>query len=137
MKRLLILTLGAGLAAGACGATTDAADTLLPSERAFASTTQTAPGYREMTIFTGTTLQLALTNSVASDTSAVEDSVIAFRFTSLHAGDARYDPQAAPLSRLADATQGEDATKIGIGADVTTRLTAPLTVRVKGLSRCA
>jgi len=90
-----------------------------------------------MTIFTGTTLQLALTNSVASDTSAVEDSVIAFRFTSLRAGDARYDLEAAPLSRLADATKGEDATKIGIGADVTTRLTAPLTVRVKGLSRCA
>lgn len=144
-----------------------------------------------MTIPTGTTLPLALTNSVASDTSAVEDSVtaeltspitidgrdvlpagtrltgvvtgvddsdrvkgramIAFRFTSLRTGDARYDLQAAPLSRLAEATKGEDAAKIGIGAgagtgvvlatkgrevrlgpgaDVTTRLTAPLTVRV-------
>ncbi len=168
-----------------------------------------------MTIPTGTTLPLALTNSVASDTSAVEDSVtaeltspitidgrdllpagtrlagvvtgvddsdrvkgramIAFRFTSLRTADARYDLQTAPLSRLAEATKGEDATKIGIGAgagaviggilggkkgagqgavvgggagtgvvlatkgrevrlgpgaDVTTRLTAPLTVRV-------
>ena len=89
--------------------------------------------------------------------------------------DAGYDLQAEPLSRLAEATKGEDATKIGIGAgagaaiggivggkkgaaqgavvgggvgtgvvlatkgrevrlgpgaDVTTRLTAPLTVRV-------
>jgi hypothetical protein len=99
---------------------------------------------------------LALTNSVASDTSAVEDSVtaeltspitidgrdvlpagtrltgvvtgvddsdrvkgramIAFRFTSLRTGDARYDLQAEPLSRLAEATKGEDAAKIGIGA---------------------
>ena len=42
--------------------------------------------------------------------------MIAFRFTSLRTGDARYDLQAAPLSRLAPATKGEDATKIGIGA---------------------
>jgi hypothetical protein len=217
MKRLLILTLGAALAGGACGTTaSDATDTPLPSERgAGTSTTQTAPGYREMTIPAGTTLPLALTSSVASDTSAVEDAVtaeltspitidgrdvlpagtrlagvvtavddsdrvkgramIAFSFTSLGTGDARYDLQAAPLSRLAPATKGEDATKIGIGAgagaviggilggkdgaakgavvgggagtgvvlatkgrevrlgpgaDVTTRLTAPLTVRV-------
>ena len=76
MKRLLILTLGAALTGGACGTTaSDAADTPLPSERgAGASTTQTAPGYREMTIPAGTTLPLALTSSVASDTSAVEDS---------------------------------------------------------------
>jgi len=217
MKRLLILTLGAALAAGACGTTaSDAADTPLHSERAAGvSTTETAPGYREMTIPTGTTLPLALTNSVASDTSAVEDSVtaeltspitidgrdvlpagtrltgvvtgvddsdrvkgramIAFRFTSLRTGDARYDIEAESLSHLAPATKGEDATKIGIGAgagaiigaivgggdgaakgaaigggagtgvvlatkgkevrlgpgaDVTTRLTAPVTVRV-------
>ena len=217
MKRLLILTLGASLAGSACGTTaSDAADTPLHSERtAGVSTTETAPGYREMTIPTGTTLLLALTNSVASDTSAVEDSVtaeltspitidgrdllpagtrlagvvtgvddsdrvkgramIAFRFTSLRTADARYDLQTAPLSRLAEATKGEDAAKIGIGAgagaviggilggkkgagqgavvgggagtgvvlatkgrevrlgpgaDVTTRLTAPLTVRV-------
>jgi len=217
MKRLLILTLGAALAGGACGTTaSDATDTSLPSERsASASTTQRAPGYRETTIPTGTTLSLALTSSVASDTSAVEDSVtaeltnaitidgrdvlpagtrlagvvtavddsnrvkgramIAFRFTSLRTGDARYDLEAAPLSRLAPATKSEDATKIAVGAgagaviggllgggdgaakgaaigggagtgvvlatkgrevrlgpgaDVTTRLTAPLTVRV-------
>ena len=157
MKRLLILTLGAALAGGACGTTaSDAADTPLHSERAAGvSTTETAPGYREMTIPTGTTLPLALTNSVASDTSAVEDSVtaeltspitidgrdllpagtrlvgvvtgvddsdrvkgramIAFRFTSLRTGDARYDIEAESLSHLAPATKGEDATKIGIG----------------------
>lgn len=217
MKQLLILTLGAALAGGACGTTaSDATDTALPSERgAAASPTQTAPGYREMTIPSGTTLRLALTSSMASDTSAVEDAVtaeltspitidgrdvlsagtrltgvvtgvddsdrvkgramVAFRFTSLHTGGARYDLQTAPLSRLAPATKGEDATKIGIGAgagaiiggllggkdgaakgaavgggagtgvvlatkgremrlgpgdDVTTQLTAPLTVRV-------
>jgi hypothetical protein len=158
MKPLLILTLGAALAGGACGTTaSDATDTALPSERgAGVSSTQTAPGYREMTIPSGTTLRLALTNSVASDTSAVEDPVtaeltspitidgrdvlpvgarltgavtgvddsdrvkgramISFRFTSLSTGDARYDLEAAPLSRLAPATKGEDATKIGIGA---------------------
>ena len=101
--------------------------------------------------------------------------MIAFRFTSLRTGDAKYDIEAASLSHLAAATKGEDATKIGIGAsagaiiggivsgkdgaakgaamgggagtgvvlatkgrevrlgpgaNVTTRLTAPLTVRV-------
>jgi hypothetical protein len=101
--------------------------------------------------------------------------MIAFRFTSLRTGDTKYDIEAASLSRLAPATKGEDATKIGIGAgagaaiggilggkdgaakgaaigggagtgvvlatkgqevrlepgtDVTTRLTAPVTVRV-------
>jgi hypothetical protein len=217
MKRLLFLMLGVVLASGACGTTaSDATDTPLPSERAAAaSTTQTAPGFREVTIPAGTTLPLALTSSVASDTSGVEDAVtaeltspimvddheilpagtrlagvvtavddsdrvkgramIAFSFTSLRTGNARYDLQAEPLSRLAEATKGEDATKIGVGAgagaviggilggkkgaaqgavvgggagtgvvlatkgrevrlgpgaDVTTRLTAPLTVRV-------
>jgi hypothetical protein len=217
MKRLLILTLGAALTGGACGTTaSDATDTRLPSERvAGASTSEARPGYREMTIPAGTTLPLALTSSVASDTSAVEDAVtaeltspitidgrdvlpagtqlagavtgvddsnrvkgramIAFRFTSLRTGDARYDVEAAPLSRLAPATKSDDATKIAIGAgagaviggllgggdgaakgaavgggagtgvvlatkgqevrlgpgaDVTTRLTAPLTIRV-------
>jgi len=102
--------------------------------------------------------------------------MIAFRFTSLRTGDDRYDVQSSPLSHLAPATKGEDATKIGIGAgagaviggllggkdgaakgaavgggagtgvvlatkgkemrlgpgaDVSTQLTAPLTVRVR------
>ena len=172
--------------------------------------------YREVTIPAGTRLPLALTNSVASDTSAVEDAVtaeltrpiaidgrealpagarlsgvvtqvdgsgrvkgramIAFRFTSLRTEDQRYDVQTEPRSHLAPATKGEDATKIGIGAgagaviggllggkegaakgaavgggagagvvlatkglevrlgpcaDVTTELTAPLTIRVR------
>lgn len=42
--------------------------------------------------------------------------MIAFRFTSVRAGDERYDVQVAPLTHLAPATKGEDATKIGIGA---------------------
>lgn len=219
MKQLLILMLGAALAGGACGTTaSDATDTPLPSEAGGTTggaTARAGPVYRTVTIPAGTTLPLALTSSIASDTSAVEDAVtaeltspitidgrdvlpagtrltgvvtavddsdrvkgramIAFRFTSLGRGDARYDLQAAPLSRLAPATKGEDATKIGIGAgagavivgilggkdgaatgaavgggagtgvvlatkgrevrlgpgaDVTTRLTAPLTVRV-------
>lgn len=101
---------------------------------------------------------------------------ITFLFSSLRAGDARYDVRTAPVSRTASATKSEDATKIGIGAgagaiiggllggkdgaakgaavgggagtgvvlatkgkevrldsgaDVTTELTAPLTVRVR------
>jgi hypothetical protein len=219
MKRLLILTLGAALVSGACDTTASkATDRVLPSERgAGTSVVQTPPGYREMTVPSGTALPLSLTNSIASDTSALEDAVtaeltrpitiegrdvlragtrlagvvtgvddsnrvkgramIAFRFTSLRTADARYDVETAPLSRLAPATKGEDATKIGIGAgagaviggllggkdgaakgaavgggagtgvvlatkgrevrlapgaDVTTRLTAPLTIRVSG-----
>jgi len=42
--------------------------------------------------------------------------MIAFRFTSLRTGDEQYDVQAAPLTHVAPATKGEDATKIGIGA---------------------
>ncbi len=101
---------------------------------------------------------------------------IAFRFDRLTTGGDRYDMQTAAVSRMAPATKGEDATKIGIGAgagaiiggllggkdgaakgavvgggagtgvvlatkgkemrlapgaDVTTTLTAPLTVRVR------
>lgn len=101
---------------------------------------------------------------------------VAFRFTSLqHAGE-RYDIRTEAIARLAEATKGEDATKIAVGAgagaaigavlgggsgaakgaaiggaggtgvvlatrgkevrlgpgaDVNTKLTAPLTVRVK------
>lgn len=228
MKPLLILTLGAALGVAACGTTaSDTTDTSPSSENGAAAGAATQqpvaraavparPVYRDVTIPTGTTLPLALTNSVASDTSAVEDAVtaeltraitidgrevlpagarlagnvtavdasgrvkgramIAFRFTSLHVGDEQYDVHAAPLSHLAPATKGEDATKIGIGAgagaviggllggkdgaakgavvgggagtgvvlatagkevrlgpgaDATTRLTAPLTVRVR------
>ena len=174
------------------------------------------PVYRDMTIPAGTTLPLSLTSSMASDTSAVEDTVtaeltraitidgfdvlpagaavnghvtevdgsgrvkgrarIAFRFTSLRTAEERYDVQSSPLSHLAPATKGEDAAKIGVGAgagaiiggilggkdgaakgaavggaagtgvvlatkgqemrlgpgaDVSTQLTAPLTVRVR------
>ena len=101
---------------------------------------------------------------------------VAFRFNTLTTGGDRYDMQTAALVRMAPATKGEDATKIGIGAgagaviggllggksgaakgaavgggagtgvvlatkgremrlapgaDVTTTLTAPLTVRVR------
>ena len=101
---------------------------------------------------------------------------IAYRFSSLNVGGERYEIAAAPLSHQAEATKGEDATKIavgagagaaigallgggdgaakgaaiggaagtgavlatrgeevrlGSGASVTTRLTAPLTVRVR------
>jgi hypothetical protein len=101
---------------------------------------------------------------------------VAFRFTSLtHSGD-RYDIRTESIARMAEATKGEDATKIGVGAaagaavgailgggdgaakgaaiggaggtgvvlatrgkevrlgpgaDVNTKLTAPLTLRVK------
>ena len=81
MKQLLILTLGAALAGSACGTTaTDATDTPLPAGNrgaAGASTAQARPAYREVTIPAGTTLPLALTSSVASDTSVVEDPVTA------------------------------------------------------------
>jgi hypothetical protein len=101
---------------------------------------------------------------------------VAFRFNTLTTGGQRYDIETVAISRIASATKGEDATKIGIGAgagaiigglvggksgaakgavvgggagtgvvlatkgreirlspgeDVTTTLTAPLTVRVR------
>ncbi len=219
MKRLLIPTLGVALAVAACGTTaSDATDASLKSGKSAVApaTASPRPVYLEMTIPVGTTLPLALTSAVASDTSAVEDAVtaeltrpiaidgrevlpagtrvtgavsqvdgsgrvkgramIAFRFTSLRTGDTQYDVQTAASSHLAPATKKEDATKVGIGAgagaviggiiggkkgaakgaavgggagagvvlatkgqevrlgpgaDVTTQLTAPLTVRVR------
>jgi hypothetical protein len=232
MKRLLILTLGATVAIGACGtAASDAVDVPLESGGGTAAVparpvparltpapapAPARPRYVDVTIPSGTTLPLALTSSVASDTSAVEDAVtaeltrtitidgrevlpagtplagivtvaddsghvkgranIAFLFTSLRVGGTRYDVMTAQSSHTAPATKGEDATKIGIGAgagaiiggllggkdgaakgavvgggagtgvvlatrgkemrlgpgaDATTRLTAPLTVRVR------
>jgi hypothetical protein len=60
---------------------------------------------------------------LAGVVTGVEDSgrvkgraMLAFRFTSLRIADMRYDVQSEPLSHLADATKGEDAAKIGIGA---------------------
>ncbi len=186
MKPLLILTLGVALAAGACGtaasdtndtSSSDAADrssdstetplsagndappeASAPPPPAARATAPALPIYREVTIPAGTRLPLALTSSVASETSAVEDAVtaeltqaitidgrdalpagaqvtgvvtrvdgsgrvtgramVAFRFTSLRTGDEQYEVEAAPLSQLAPATKGEDATKVGIGAGV-------------------
>jgi hypothetical protein len=101
---------------------------------------------------------------------------VAFRFTSLRHDSERYDIRTETIARVAEATKGEDATKVaigagagaalgailgggsgaakgaaiggaggtgvvlatrgkevrvGVGADLTTKLTAPLTVRVK------
>jgi hypothetical protein len=160
MKPLLFLVLGATVAAAACGTTaSDATDTTLPAGNGAAARSATAPNRpvnRDVTIPAGTALTLVLRNSIASDTSAVEDAVtadltdpisidgrdvlpagtrltgvvtavddsnrvqgramIAFRFTSLRTGDTRYDLQTAPQSHVAPATKGEDAVKIGIGA---------------------
>jgi hypothetical protein len=173
MKTLLALTLGVSLVASACGTSaSDSTDTALTTDNgtgaAGAGTTRAAARpaaakkaearvtYRDVTLPSGTTLPLSLTSSMASDTSAVEDSVtaeltraitvdgrevlpagaqltglvtavddaghvkgrasIAFRFTSLRAGGERYDLQTTAVSHRAPATKGEDATKIGIGA---------------------
>lgn len=212
---LLVPTLGAALTAGACGTTaSDRVDAPLASENG--SPPRAALRSRNVTIPSGTSLPLALTNALASDTSSVEDAVsaeltrsvtvdgrdvlpagtlvtgivtgvddsnrvkgraaIAFRFTSLRTGGERYDVDSTPVSHVAPATKGEDAAKIGIGAgagaviggilggkdgaakgaaigggagtgvvlatkgrevrlgpgtDVTTRLEAPLTIRVR------
>jgi hypothetical protein len=41
---------------------------------------------------------------------------IAYRFNSLHVGEEQYDIATAATTHVAEATKGEDATKIGIGA---------------------
>ena len=232
MSKLLCVILGGAILATGCGMTaadsgsaaTDEAITGAKPRAESSSaapvrqvaTKAPAPSYREVTIPSGTTLSLSLTNAVASDTSKVEDAVnaelthavivdgrdvlpagstvagqvtsaeasgrvkgraqVAFRFDTLTTGGTKYDVQTAGLSRVASATKSEDATKIGIGAgagavvggllggksgaakgaavgggagtglvlatkgeevrlapgaDVTTTLTAPLTVRVR------
>ena len=179
MKLLLSLTIAIALATSACGTSaSDATDAELESANGASAGAATRPEtastrpetasarpetaksagpvYREVTIPAGTTLPLSLTSAIASDTSAVEDRVmaeltrtivvdgldalpagtqltgyvtdvdesgrvkgramIAFRLTSLRVADLDYDVQVAPSSYLAEATKGEDATKIGIGA---------------------
>jgi hypothetical protein len=114
------------------------------------------PQYREITIPAGTTLRLALTSSVASDSSKVEDAVraelrqpitiegrevvragsdvtgrvtavarsgrvkgrarVAFRFDEVTVDGDGYEINTAAIARQAEATKGEDATKIGVGA---------------------
>ena len=115
-----------------------------------------SPVYREFTLPVGTTLPLELKSTIASDVSAVEDTVratlrnavtvdgqevlsagtevaghvteaeragrvkgrarIAFRFTSVRHDDERLSLRTDPIVQEADATKGEDATKIGVGA---------------------
>lgn len=145
------------LTAAACGTTaSDAVDTPLVSGSSVPVNVATRSSYTEVTIPAGTSLPLALTGNVASDTSAVEDAVsaeltrpvtvdgrevlpagtrltgvvtavddsnrvkgrasIAFRFTSLRTAGDQYDLRAAPITHVAPATKGEDAVKIGIGA---------------------
>jgi hypothetical protein len=41
---------------------------------------------------------------------------IAYRFSSMTVGNEQYDIDTAPTSHIAEATKGEDATKIGVGA---------------------
>jgi hypothetical protein len=61
--------------------------------------------------------------TVAGDVTLADDSgrvkgraQVAFRFNSMTTGGDRYNMQTAEVSRMASATKGEDATKIGIGA---------------------
>lgn len=232
MSRLVSLILGGTLLASACS-TTNADSEAIPEAAAIngakPKAAQTRPAaakpaaakvplarYRELTIPSGTSLNLSLTSAIASDTSKVEDAVsaeltqavtidgrevvpagatvagqvtgaedsgrvkgraqVSFRFNTLTTRGDRYDMQTAAVSRMAPATKGEDATKIGVGAgagaiiggllggkdgaakgaavgggagtgvvlatkgkemrlapgaDVTTTLTAPLTIRIK------
>jgi hypothetical protein len=132
-------------AAGASGAAKAAVDPVREEVRV-----------REVTIPAGTTLTMALTSSVSSGSSAVEDPVnatlrnaitiggttvvpagsavsgyvseadrsgrvkgrarIGVRFTSLRAHDARYDIRTAAIAREARGTKKKDAVKIGAGA---------------------
>ena len=118
--------------------------------------TAAGPVYREFTLPVGTTLPLELKSTIASDVSAVEDTVratlrnavtvdgqevlpagtevaghvteaeragrvkgrarIAFRFTSVRLDDERLSLRTDPIVQEAEATKGEDATKIGVGA---------------------
>lgn len=133
------------------------------------------PLYREVTILPGTTLPLALTSSVATDTNVVADGVtaeltraididgrevlpagarltgivtvaggtarvngramIAFRFTALYSAGNRYALHVEPFSRLSSARTGRGEVRLASGANVTTWLTAPLTVLVRTTER--
>jgi len=77
-SRLLILTLAATVAVGACGTSaSDATDTSVTAKNGGAAGFLASRAYRDVTIPSGTTLPLSLTSSMASDTSAVEDPVTA------------------------------------------------------------
>jgi hypothetical protein len=117
---------------------------------------QSQSEYREVVLPAGTTMRLALTSAVASDTNKVEDQVraivrepvivnrqvvlprgtqvvgyvsdadrsgrvkgrarLGMRFSRLTLDGDQYDFRSEPIELIADATKGEDATKIGLGA---------------------
>jgi hypothetical protein len=145
---------------GACGSAP--ADNVAAGEgeaggaAAPAAPARKVPVAREVTLPVGTTLRLELKSAVASDSSAVEDTVratlrqpvvsagetvlpagtelvgvvtdversgrvkgrarVAYRFDSLRFQQETYRIRTAPLVHEAEATKGEDATKIGAGA---------------------
>jgi len=127
-----------------------------PISAATSGTAGPAARYTEMTIPSGTTLRLALTSGVASDTSSVEQPVratlrspvtingktalpagsevtgvvtdaegsgrvkgrarVAMRFNSLRANGESYDIRTSGYAQEAAATKKQDATKIAVGA---------------------
>jgi hypothetical protein len=115
MKPLLILTLGTVLATAACSTTaSDTADRPLGSVNGEAARTPAGavrPAYREVTIPAGTTLPLALTSSVASDSSSVEDVVTAELTSPIRIEDRDVLPAGTRLSGVVTDVDGSGRVK--------------------------
>jgi len=121
--RLLVLTLAAAVAAGGCGTSaSDATDTSLTAEKGAAGGFGTRPAYRDVTIPSGTTLPLSLTSSMASDTSAVEDSVTAELIRAISIDGREVLPAGATLAGTV--TQVDDAGRVKGRAMIAFRFTS-------------
>src|SRR5687768_9065447 len=135
MTRLPMLTLAAALTASACGtAASDATDTPLAAENRVPVATSVAkpavakpaaparPVYRDVTLPSGTTLPLSLTSSMASDTSAVEDSVTAELTRAVSMGGRDVLPAGARLTGIV--TEVDDAGHVKGRASIAFRFTS-------------
>jgi len=123
MTRLLILTLAATVAAGACGTSpSDATGTSLTAEHGDTAGFWTRDAYRDVTIPSGTTLSLSLTSSMASDTSAVEDSVTAELTRAISIDGREVLPAGARLA--GNVTQVDDSGRVKGRAMIAFRFTS-------------
>jgi hypothetical protein len=157
--QLLVVTLGAALAVSGCGTNAKDASLSLATGSAFTEVTlpQGTQLPLSLTSSVGSdtsaiedVVTAELTHAVTVDgrdvlpagarlSGAVTDVdgsgqvrgriLVAFRFTSLRTGNTRYNVETAGLSPQAPAAKAQEV-RLGPGADVTTYLTVPLTVRV-------
>ncbi len=109
---LLVLTLGTALPLAACGTTAaDGSGTPLASENGSPARTATRARYTDVTIPSGTSLPLALTSALSSDTSEVQDAVSAELTRPVTVGGREVLPAGTRVTGVVTAVDDSDRVK--------------------------